>query len=148
MVAADFPLRGFKSSRGPWGQVVEPASGLDGRKANGRMSHATPCQEDQLELEVAIRDHIHDTFERNRAADLSTVRRRLRELFLCREITRTYAIVSANDVRKIIADENIPPGNWLGSVFKTSGWVSTGQTIQSTTPGRHGSRILTWRMSE
>ena len=108
----------------------------------------------QLELEVAIRDHIHDTFERDRAKDLSTVRRRLRELFLCRIISaKQYSYpekihVSANDVRTIIADENIPPGNWLGSVFKSKQWVSTGQTIQSTTPGRHGSRILTWRMSD
>ena len=100
------------------------------------------------QTELTLRDDTLATHERNRSEDLATIRRALRHQCLGMRIMGIDPVVSANDVRRIIADYRIPPGNWLGSVFKHREWVCTGRSIKSTTPGRHGSRIMTWRLRD
>jgi hypothetical protein len=92
----------------------------------------------EQQRELFERDAVLAHFAENRGALLRSLRLAL--MLKCRP-------VSADDVRPILQEWGIPPGNWLGALFKAPGWHMVGFHTSSTRGG-HGNRIGLWEWRE
>lgn len=98
--------------------------------------------------EEQIRDEILADLGERRKEVLDWLRRRLVIIyrFRCEDVGKESAFVTADDARKIIdADERFKGvnKNFLGALFKASGWRAVG-FHKSETPGSHANRLMRW----
>lgn len=52
----------------------------------------------------------------------------------------------AESVGKMLQDEGIAPGPWMGSLFKGGCWEFTGQRIKSSLVTNHARELKVWRL--
>ena len=68
--------------------------------------------------------------------------------FRCEDVGRINAYVTADDARRLLDADARFDGmnrNFLGALFKASGWKPTGGFHKSETPGSHANRLIKWR---
>lgn len=102
--------------------------------------------------ELAARDQGIAIAEATNERIVDWLRARMVELYRVRfAASPQTAFVTADDARRRVeiafeigAFERPGSMNFMGGIFRKSGWRKTGQTIQSSTPGSHGNELDCW----
>lgn len=113
---------------------------------------AKPDLRRQADLEEKAKAQAIEKLQRVRRGWLTFLRGRLIKLYESRVAVYPFdAYVTADDARVILESQpDCPPASelnrsFLGALFKTAGWESTGKYITSNTPGSHANRLVCWR---